>query len=82
MDNKIMDYSLLVGIHDLSRGNRDHIRDSTLSIFEPNAQTLSRRATATTRSVKAQISKEASQKVDLLQLGPSAAAFPAQSPPE
>jgi hypothetical protein len=75
MDQKIMDYSLLVGIHDISRGNRDRIRDSTLSVFEPNARTLSRRATATTRSVKQQISKEASHIADLQQFGPSTAIF-------
>jgi 1-phosphatidylinositol-4-phosphate 5-kinase len=30
----IMDYSLLVGIHYIHRGNREHIRDKTLTIFE------------------------------------------------
>ncbi|KAJ1924578.1 Phosphatidylinositol-4-phosphate 5-kinase [Tieghemiomyces parasiticus] len=37
----IMDYSLLIGIHDRFRGNKDNIRDNTLSVFEPNAQTMS-----------------------------------------
>lgn len=32
---KIMDYSLLVGIHDLSRGNEDGLRDKTLQVFQP-----------------------------------------------
>jgi 1-phosphatidylinositol-4-phosphate 5-kinase len=32
---KIMDYSLLVGIHDLSRGNEDKLRDKTLQVFQP-----------------------------------------------
>ncbi|KAF9355716.1 Phosphatidylinositol-4-phosphate 5-kinase [Mortierella sp. AD094] len=32
----IMDYSLLVGIHDIERGNRDNIRDNTLKVFHPD----------------------------------------------
>jgi 1-phosphatidylinositol-4-phosphate 5-kinase len=32
---KIMDYSLLVGIHDLSKGNEENLRDRTLQVFQP-----------------------------------------------
>ncbi|KAG0288597.1 Phosphatidylinositol-4-phosphate 5-kinase [Dissophora globulifera] len=32
----IMDYSLLIGIHDIERGNRDNIRDNTLKVFHPD----------------------------------------------
>jgi 1-phosphatidylinositol-4-phosphate 5-kinase len=32
---KIMDYSLLVGIHDTARGNEEKLRDKTLQVFQP-----------------------------------------------
>ena len=30
----IMDYSLLIGIHNMVRGNKENIRDSTLQLFQ------------------------------------------------
>lgn len=35
---KIMDYSMLVGIHDLAKGNNENIRDKTLQVFQPGAE--------------------------------------------
>ncbi|KAI1332287.1 SAICAR synthase-like protein [Xylariaceae sp. FL0255] len=32
---KIMDYSLLVGMHDLRKGNEENLRDKTLQVFNP-----------------------------------------------
>lgn len=31
----IMDYSMLVGIHDLNKGNDEKLRDKTLQVFQP-----------------------------------------------
>ncbi|KAK9475326.1 SAICAR synthase [Dipodascopsis tothii] len=38
----IMDYSLLLGIHDLTKGNTENIRDSTLTVFKPDTGMLER----------------------------------------
>ena len=35
---KIMDYSLLVGIHDLGKGNEENLRDKTLQVFQPGVE--------------------------------------------
>lgn len=32
-----MDYSLLVGIHDMSKGNEENLRDKTLQVFQPGS---------------------------------------------
>lgn len=38
---QIMDYSLLIGIHDVSRGNEENLRDKTLQVFNPGGERAS-----------------------------------------
>lgn len=35
---KIMDYSLLVGIHDMGKGNEENLRGKTLRVFQPGGE--------------------------------------------
>ncbi|CAO3621426.1 unnamed protein product [Mucor hiemalis] len=56
----IMDYSLLIGIHDMMRGNKDNIRDTTLQTFQPDTKGAQRRATLMKRrESKAQVVRKA-----------------------
>ncbi|KAK4053232.1 Phosphatidylinositol-4-phosphate 5-kinase [Microbotryomycetes sp. JL221] len=41
----IMDYSLLTGIHNVSRGNVDKLRDNMLTVFQPETVKIRRRGT-------------------------------------
>lgn len=69
-----MDYSLLIGVHDLIRGNKDNIRDSTLQTFQPDTKTAERHASIMKRrQSKAQVVRKAIRdaepnKIDLSEL--------------
>ncbi|EGO04015.1 hypothetical protein SERLA73DRAFT_45787 [Serpula lacrymans var. lacrymans S7.3] len=41
----VMDYSLLVGIHNVRRGNRDNVRSNTLKVFSPAVPPIRRKIT-------------------------------------
>lgn len=36
----VMDYSLLIGLHNLSRGNKDNLRSTTLKVFEVRSRSF------------------------------------------
>lgn len=84
MDRNVMDYSLLVGIHDIVKGNADNIRKRILSVYEPTAETKSTRR----NTLLAQGSKSGKngtirkQPNDLLFLEPSNASLSDEDPPE
>lgn len=79
VSQKIMDYSLLVGIHDTVEGNSSNIRDNTLAVFEPREMTGRRNMGSLS---KAAALKEALAESDLVQLGPSSARLPDAPPLE
>ncbi|KAJ3036745.1 Phosphatidylinositol-4-phosphate 5-kinase [Rhizophlyctis rosea] len=92
----IMDYSLLIGVHDLVKGNKDNIRDQTLAVFDPEQlakataeveagasaeQPLPQRNSKRPPS-KAQAMKRALTRTEAIQLGPSNSRLPDDSPAE
>ncbi|KAF8591368.1 SAICAR synthase-like protein [Ramaria rubella] len=40
----VMDYSLLVGVHNMQRGNRDNLRSNTLKVFSPDVPRMRRKS--------------------------------------
>ncbi|KAG4095197.1 SAICAR synthase-like protein [Neocallimastix lanati (nom. inval.)] len=78
----IMDYSLLVGFHNLSKGNQENIRDKTLSIFEPNPESLSQKFAKVRQGSKAIVMRKAIAESDPIALGPSTTKLPEELPKE
>ncbi|KAJ1977358.1 Phosphatidylinositol-4-phosphate 5-kinase [Dimargaris xerosporica] len=75
---KIMDYSLLLGIHDMSRGNKDNIRDNTLAVFEPNADAVAYQP-INRRSSKIMAMRKAIVQSDPVSLEEAGSALPDQT---
>ncbi|KAH7887141.1 SAICAR synthase-like protein [Phlebopus sp. FC_14] len=67
----VMDYSLLVGIHYIQRGNRDNVRSNTLKVVSPSVPAIRRKNTQLkgSRSPEAIAMRKAMRKSDLKRLG-------------
>ncbi|GAA5874199.1 hypothetical protein JCM3774_006762 [Rhodotorula dairenensis] len=65
----IMDYSLLTGIHNLFKGNSEGLREEKLSVFQPDAVKVSRKATQIKRDADASALRKAVQRSDPQALG-------------
>ncbi|KAI0320937.1 hypothetical protein OF83DRAFT_1052107 [Amylostereum chailletii] len=64
----VMDYSLLIGIHNMRRGNRDNVRRNTLKVFSPDVPAFKRQPTSS-RSPEAIAIRRAMRASDLQRLG-------------
>ncbi|KAF7723365.1 Phosphatidylinositol-4-phosphate 5-kinase [Apophysomyces ossiformis] len=69
----IMDYSLLVGIHDIRRGNTEGIRDTHLHMVQPHTKELQRQLSSHhgRRKSKAEIFRQAIKYANTIQLDSS-----------
>ncbi|KAF7984668.1 hypothetical protein HWV62_12932 [Athelia sp. TMB] len=74
----VMDYSLLVGIHNMERGNRDNVRSNTLKVFSPDVPRIRRKVTAVkgSTSPEAQAMRRAMRESDPKRLGPESVRLP------
>ncbi|GBB90526.1 hypothetical protein RclHR1_01750025 [Rhizophagus clarus] len=66
----IMDYSLLVGLHDTSRGNKDKVREDFF-VFQPNTTKIERIPSSHKRESKASKLRKAIGETEPSKLGPS-----------
>ncbi len=82
MKMNIMDYSLLTGIHYLKRGNSENIRDKSLSVFEPNTDSLSRGPVSAKRTSQLYTFRKVIAESDPVALGPSSNKLPSETPSE
>lgn len=58
---QVMDYSLLVGVHNVKRGNRDNLRKNTLKVFSPTP----RRQPSSAKKPKYEVRTATTHAVDL-----------------
>lgn len=73
----VMDYSLLVGIHHMRRGNKENVRSNTLKVFSPSVPSIRRKSTVKGgRSPEAIAIRRAMRESDPRRLGSEALQLP------
>lgn len=77
-----MDYSLLIGIHDLVKGNKQNIRDTTLAVFDPEQLQKAAELPPAKRGSKAQAMRRMLSQTETVKLGPSEVRLPEELPNE
>lgn len=60
----VMDYSLLVGIHNMERGNRDNLRETTLAVFNPQTMPVRRKPSSVKAGAEAKTVRRAVARSD------------------
>ncbi|KDQ09124.1 hypothetical protein BOTBODRAFT_117659 [Botryobasidium botryosum FD-172 SS1] len=76
----VMDYSLLVGIHNMQRGNRDNVRSNTLKVFSPDLPHPRRKASQIGNKSEASAVRRAMRQSDVKALTPETANLPDSDP--
>lgn len=73
----VMDYSLLVGIHHMRRGNKENVRSNTLKVFSPTVPSIHRKSTVKgSRSPEAIAMRRAMRESDPKRLGSAVLQLP------
>ncbi|KAI0743821.1 SAICAR synthase-like protein [Daedaleopsis nitida] len=72
----VMDYSLLIGIHNMRRGNRDNVRRNTLRVFAPDMPLISRKKTKGPKSPEAIALRRIMREADPQSLGDTTIVLP------
>ncbi|KAG8907139.1 Phosphatidylinositol-4-phosphate 5-kinase [Tulasnella sp. 403] len=78
----VMDYSLLIGTHNMQRGNRDNLRRNTLKVFSPAVPTRRPTSSQVTSRSEASAIRRAMRQSDPKALGTSSHAILPDEDPE
>lgn len=73
----VMDYSLLVGIHNMERGNRDNLRETTLAVFNPQTVPVRRKPSSVKAGAEAKTVRRAVARSDPKRLLNASSQLPA-----